>query len=380
MTKEMYVVRGPGRRKRDAAAGEYRRRLPGPGDERPDAVQSLPRKVFYAGPMFRYERPQKGRYRQFHQIGLEVLGGAGAAGGCRGDRLRMADPARRSRSTPRARCWRLNTLGDAGKLAPMPTGRRWSGTSGRIEDRPLARQPGPAGASNPLRILDSKNEGDRRIVADAPTIQPHLTPAAAAFHDAVRGHLGRFGVPFRENPRIVRGLDYYGHTAFEFVTTKLGAQGTVMAGGRYDGLGGRDGRPPHPRRRLGRRHGAPGDAARQPAPPSRRRWPWFPWATTPRAPRSAFSSPCAPPAYGPRWPTAAICAAGFERANKIEARAAVILGPDDVAAGVAQVKDLRTGAQEAVPLADIAARLASGDGAGPSAGDVAGSSPGIGAA
>ena len=84
---------------------------------------------------------------------------------------------------------------------------------------------------NPMRILDSKNEGDRALVAGAPTIAPHLTAEAAAFHEGVRAHLGRFGVPFTENPRIVRGLDYYSHTAFEFVTSRLGAQGTVMAGG-----------------------------------------------------------------------------------------------------------------------------------------------------
>ena len=97
-----------------------------------------------------------------------------------------------------------------------------------------------------MRILDSKDENDRRIVADAPTIEPYLTEAAAAFYAKLQDHLTRFRVPFVENPRIVRGLDYYGHTAFEFVTSKLGAQGTVMAGGRYDGLVAEMGGPPTP--------------------------------------------------------------------------------------------------------------------------------------
>ncbi|MEF8762774.1 histidine--tRNA ligase, partial [Stenotrophomonas sp. A3_2] len=88
-------------------------------------------------------------------------------------------------------------------------------------------------ARNPLRILDSKDEGDKRLVAAAPVIAPYLTAEAAAFYDGVRDTLTRLGVPFVENPRIVRGLDYYSHTAFEFVTTALGAQGTVMGGGRY---------------------------------------------------------------------------------------------------------------------------------------------------
>ena len=100
---------------------------------------------------------------------------------------------------------------------------------------------------NPLRILDSKDEGDRRIIANAPLIAGHLTEPAAGFY-AARADLPAtaFGVPFRENPRIVRGLDYYGHTAFEFITGKLGSQGTVMGGGRYDGLVQEMGGPPTP--------------------------------------------------------------------------------------------------------------------------------------
>ena len=99
---------------------------------------------------------------------------------------------------------------------------------------------------NPLRILDSKDAKDRAVVADAPTIAAYLTPEAAGFYDTLRRHLDRFAVPYRENPRIVRGLDYYGHTAFEFVTDALGAQGTVMGGGRYDGLVAEMGGPARP--------------------------------------------------------------------------------------------------------------------------------------
>src|SRR5262249_24007431 len=108
------------------------------------------------------------------------------------------------------------------------------------EDGRAGREP------TPLRTLDPKDECDRRIVANAPTIASFLTEPAAAFYARLQTHLDRFGVPFRENPRIVRGLDYYGDTAFEFVTTKLGAQGTVMGGGRYDGLVEEMGGPPTP--------------------------------------------------------------------------------------------------------------------------------------
>ncbi|MGI4800141.1 MAG: histidine--tRNA ligase, partial [Janthinobacterium lividum] len=194
-------------------------------------TQSLPQKVFYAGPMFRYERPQKGRYRQFHQIGAELIGAPEpladaeiiALGWHILTVLGIADSV----------VLELNTLGDAtsrdayrAALVAYFTAHKESLSSdslNRLEH-------------NPLRILDSKDEGDKALVRDAPTIQPSLTTEAAAFYDGLKTHLGRFGVPFRENPRIVRGLDYYSHTAFEFVTDQLGAQGTVMGGGRYDGL------------------------------------------------------------------------------------------------------------------------------------------------
>ena len=137
----------------------------------------------------------------------------------------------------------LNTLGDTPSRDAYRRAlvgyfeRHRSALSADSQDR-LAR--------NPMRILDSKDEGDRALVAEAPVIGPHLTDEAAGFYEAVRRHLAMFGVPFRENPRIVRGLDYYSHTAFEFVTTRLGAQGTVMAGGRYDGLVAEMGGPPTP--------------------------------------------------------------------------------------------------------------------------------------
>ncbi|WP_048862400.1 histidine--tRNA ligase, partial [Acidisphaera rubrifaciens] len=204
-------------------------------------TQSLPQKVFYAGPMFRYERPQKGRYRQFHQIGLELIGPAepladAEAIACGRDILAALGVAEGT-------VLEINTLGDrasrdAWRVALIDYfASRAEALSAESRDR-LAR--------NPLRILDSKDERDRALVADAPTIVPYLTPEAAAFWDGVRGHLARFGVAYVENPRIVRGLDYYSHTAFEFVTTRLGAQGTVMAGGRYDGLVAEMGGPPTP--------------------------------------------------------------------------------------------------------------------------------------
>jgi histidyl-tRNA synthetase len=207
-----------------------------------------------------------------------------------------------------------------------------------------------------MRILDSKDAGDRRLVAGAPTITPFLTAAAAEFYAGVKRYLTQFGVPFQENPRIVRGLDYYGHTAFEFITTKLGAQDAVGGGGRYDGLVAEMGGPSVPA--VGWALGIDRLALLLSDPPA--------------APAGVAVVP-----IGDHAEAAALNVlqtlrhAGIraemayrgnlrrrmERANRIGARAAVILGDDDIARGVAQVKDLATGEQEAVPLAEIADRL-----------------------
>jgi histidyl-tRNA synthetase len=209
---------------------------------------------------------------------------------------------------------------------------------------------------NPMRILDSKDERERDLIAGAPKIWPWLSPEAAAFYGKVREHLSRFDVPFRENPGIVRGLDYYGHTAFEFVTSKLGAQGTVMGGGRYDGLVAEMGGPATPA--VGLAAGVERLAMLlETAPP-----PAAPVAVVPIGDEAEAAAIGILQALRTAGIRAEMAYRGnlrrrMERANRIEACAAVILGSDDLAQGVAQVKDLRSGAQEAVKLADIAAYL-----------------------
>ncbi len=204
-------------------------------------TQSLPQKVFYAGPMFRYERPQKGRYRQFHQIGCELIGAAEpladaeviAAGWDILTKLGISGDV----------VLELNTLGDKDSRDAYRAAlvAYFTAHKASLSEDSLTRL-----ERNPMRILDSKNEGDKALVADAPIIDPYLTPAAAAFFEQLQAHLVGMGIPSVCNARIVRGLDYYSHTAFEFVTTALGAQGTVMAGGRYDGLVEEMGGPPTP--------------------------------------------------------------------------------------------------------------------------------------
>ncbi len=194
-------------------------------------TQTLPQKVFYAGPMFRYERPQKGRYRQFHQIGVELLGPTipladAEVIACGWEILQALGIAKDVMLN-------VNTLGDAESRQNYRSVlvEYFSGFATSLSEDSKIRL-----EKNPLRILDSKDEGDRKIVGGAPRAFDYLSEAAATFYDGLKRQLGYFGVPFIENSSIVRGLDYYNHTAFEFVTTALGAQGTVMAGGRYDGL------------------------------------------------------------------------------------------------------------------------------------------------
>ncbi len=194
-------------------------------------TQSLPQRVFYAGPMFRYERPQRGRQRQFHQIGAELIGPAEPLADA--EAIAMGYHILRELGVTDGVVLELNTLGDlksrnAYRAALVEYFTAHQGALSEDSRNRLER--------NPMRILDSKDAEDKKLVADAPTIEPFLTPGAAAFYDGLKRHLDRLKVPYRENPRIVRGLDYYSHTAFEFVTDRLGAQGTVLAGGRYDGL------------------------------------------------------------------------------------------------------------------------------------------------
>lgn len=194
-------------------------------------TQTLPQKVFYNGPMFRYERPQKGRYRQFHQIGVELLGAASPIADA--DVISAGWHILNELGIAKDIVLNINTLGDSQSRANYRAALTsyFSAHADKLSADSKVRL-----EKNPLRILDSKDEGDKDIVSGAPLIYAHLTNDAASFYEGLKTALSRFGIAFTENPHIVRGLDYYNHTAFEFVTTALGAQGTVMAGGRYDGL------------------------------------------------------------------------------------------------------------------------------------------------
>ena len=316
-------------------------------------TQSLPQKVFYAGPMFRYERPQKGRYRQFHQMGAELIGPAEPLADA--EIIALGWQILQALGVDGDTVLELNTLGDAISRSAYREALVAYFSAHRDALSPDSRD---RLERNPLRILDSKDAGDRALVQDAPVIQAVLTPEAAAFYDGLRGHLDRLRVPFRENPRIVRGLDYYNHTAFEFVTDKLGAQGTVLGGGRYDGLVAQMGGPSVPA--VGWAAGVDRLAMLLDTAPA----PAAPVAVIPvggaAEEAAALDIMQALRGAGIRAEMAyrGNLKRRMERANRIGARAAVIIGEAELARDVAQLKDLATGAQSEVALAELVAKLA----------------------
>ncbi|MGB3723274.1 MAG: histidine--tRNA ligase, partial [Pacificimonas sp.] len=186
----------------------------------------------------RYERPQKGRFRQFHQLDAEIVAAPDPSADV--ELIAFGQHLLEELGVAGNVTLQLNTLGDPDSRAAWQAEllSYFEAHRNGLSEDSLNRL-----TTNPLRILDSKNEGDRKIVADAPVIDDYLSAEAQDFFGAVKDGLGAAGVGHSRNARLVRGLDYYRHTAFEFVTDALGAQGTVMAGGRYDGLIGAMGGP-----------------------------------------------------------------------------------------------------------------------------------------
>ncbi|WP_326428721.1 histidine--tRNA ligase [Stutzerimonas frequens] len=198
-------------------------------------------KLWYTGPMFRYEKPQKGRYRQFHQIGVEVFNQPGPD--IDAELIVLT-----------ARLWKQLGLADAVTLQLNSLGS--SEARARYRDalvvylqqrfEQLDEDSQRRLTTNPLRILDSKNAQTQALLADAPTLHDYLDEESRVHFEGLKARLDAVGIAYEINPKLVRGLDYYGRTVFEWVTDKLGAQGTVCAGGRYDGLVSQFGGKPTP--------------------------------------------------------------------------------------------------------------------------------------
>ena len=313
-----------------------------------------PQRLFYTGPMFRHERPQKGRYRQFHQVGVESMGYAGPDMDV--EHILMG-----------ARLWKqlgiegitlqINTLGSSEDRARHRTRliHYLEGYQDVLDEDAKRRL-----HSNPLRILDSKNPVLQEIIAAAPKLLDDLDEASRQHFEAVQALLRVAGISFNINSRLVRGLDYYNFTVFEWVTDQLGSQGTVCAGGRYDGLIEQLGGKPTPA--CGFAMGVERLLALMEAQDK------LPTPPVPDIYLAHLGEPAQRVALlaAEQLRDAGLqvllhCGSGnfkaqMKKANTSGARFAVIIGDDEVNAGVVSLKSLRTQAEQVtLPIAQVAA-------------------------
>ena len=310
--------------------------------------QFAPLKVATHGAAFRYERPQKGRYRQFHQLDAEIIGAAEPQADV--ELLAFGDQLLKELGLGDTAVLKLNTLGDPETRAAW---RDALSDHFRAHATALSEESLDRLNRNPLRILDSKVHQDWPIVDGAPAIDDFLTAEAADFFGRVTEGLDAAGVAWERAPRLVRGLDYYRHTAFEFITDRLGAQGTVLAGGRYDGLIETLGGPHTPAvgwaagiERLAMMIGTPvperPDAAIVPMGEAAERIAQEILTDLRRAGVSADM------AFRGNFKKR------LQRADSSGARFAIIIGDSEVEAKAAQLKNLQTGDQRAVPFIELA--------------------------
>ena len=320
-------------------------------------TQNLPLKYFYAGPMFRYERPQKGRMRQFHQVGVEYLGPDHSLA----DAEVIACGARflAALGVLDDCVLHLNSLGDGESRAAYRSALidYLEEFGDQLSDDSKTRL-----KVNPLRILDSKDAGDRSILKDAPQLQDYLNDDSKTHFATLVAALDAAGVAWVFDPLLVRGLDYYCHTAFEFVTNALGAQGTVLGGGRYDGLAEMLGGP---------RISGVGWAA------GVERLAMLVGETVPASPKVAIVTADDAAQQAAFGLTETLRDAGIDidlpiggsmgkklkKADKAGIRLVVIMGSDELAKNIVLLRDLSDGSQQELPLdvehkSDLAAAIA----------------------
>lgn len=314
--------------------------------------QQLPLKLYYQGPMFRYERPQKGRRRQFHQVGIELLGIAEPLGDI--EVITLGNHFISKLGFGDQVTLELNSLGDTAsrigyreKLVAYLSQYRndLSADSRERMDR------------NPLRILDSKDTNDRDIIAGAPVLNDHLNSASRSFFDSVCEGLETLGIAYQVNPRLVRGLDYYCHTAFEFTTAELGSQGTILAGGRYDGLmeqmGGRETPGIGWAAGIERLSMLIGNNMTLPRP-----FAVIPIGDSAETPALRLANRLRLDGYNVDLGFSGNLSRRMKRANRLNARAAILIGEDELARGVGIIRDMDSGEQREASLANIENALA----------------------
>ncbi len=311
--------------------------------------QSLPCKFYGFGPMFRYERPQKGRMRQFHQMDVEILGVPEpqadievlAIAATLLTELKLIDDV----------TLEINSLGDTESRNDYRDAlvTYFEAHKDQLSEDSLARL-----TKNPMRILDSKDEGDRALVENAPRISAYYNDPTKAFFDEVISGLDALDIKYVINERLVRGLDYYCHTAFEFITTKLGAQGTVLAGGRYDGLMELMGGPPTAG--IGWAAGmermaelvSPDLVLNEPRPIA-----LIPVGPDCQSEALKIAQQLRIAGHAVHMSYKGNMKKRMKRANNANANEAVIIGEDELARGMATIKNLNDGKQQEIALDKI---------------------------
>jgi histidyl-tRNA synthetase len=315
--------------------------------------QHIPLKLFYFGPMFRYERPQKGRYRQFYQAGVELLGADKPQADV--EVIAMGWQILRSLNLKGDIALHLNTIGDGESraayrdrlVAYLRT------RAGELSPESLERL-----EKNPLRILDSKDEGDKRVVAEAPSLEGSLNDSSRKFIDEIQEGLTRLGLSYVIDPLLVRGLDYYCHTVFEFTTNALGSQNAVLAGGRYDNLISDMGGPKTPG--VGFAAGVDRLTLMLEELPNEVR----PVAIVPLGEEAEKQALLLAQELRLKGLSVELGYSGnmakrLKRAAGLNSRFAVIFGSDELGKGVVQLKDLDKGEQIEVSRTELHARLQS---------------------
>jgi histidyl-tRNA synthetase len=349
VTKEMYTFTDKGgdevTLRPEGTAGVARMLISG------GLAQNLPLKYFYRGPMFRYERPQKGRFRQFHQTGVELLGVAEPLGDI--EVIALGAAVLGGLGILSKATLELNTLGNTESRNAYRENLIAYFNDYRTD---LSEDSQDRLERNPLRILDSKDKRDRNIVTGAPEFSDSLDTESAEFFAAVTEGLDALSIAYRLNSRLVRGLDYYCHTAFEFTTEELGAQGTILAGGRYDGLVEQMGGAKTAG--VGWAAGIERLAMLADNVPEEER----PIAIIPVVPELQTKGLAIAHDLRSRGFVIELGYRGnmsrrLKRANKLNAKASIILGPDELERGAATVRNLDTGDQEEVPLETLADHL-----------------------
>jgi histidyl-tRNA synthetase len=316
-------------------------------------TQNLPLKLLYQGAMFRYERPQKGRQRQFHQIGAEILGAANSWADV--ECIALADAILKKLETRQLTRLEINSIGDSSSRAKYRDA--LVAYLAKFESQ-LSNDSQKRLKTNPLRILDSKDEKDQSIIKNAPQLNDSLNDESKKRADEVLNGLTKLGIEYHLNPLLVRGLDYYSHSVFEFKTSALGAQDAVLSGGRYDSLIETMGGPATPG--IGWGAGIERLSLLSPLKPK----------TTPAITVIPVHADVEADAFqiaktlrdhdiAAEVDFSGNMSKRMKKASARGSKAAVIIGPDEIKAGTCMVKNLGDGTQNSVRLTELVTQLKS---------------------